>query len=161
MQKYGIDNFKIEEIEQCSVEDAEIREKYWIEYYGSFKNGYNATLGGDGKSYIDRELVFNTYKKIKNCAEVARLLNINQDTVKHIMKEEFHIQILSGQEVVKQKTQKPVIMINKDTNEKIRVFSSVNDAERFLQINYTSHITEVCNGKRKTFKGYKWEWLKK
>ena len=28
------------------------REKYWIEYYGSFKNGYNATLGGDGKAYI-------------------------------------------------------------------------------------------------------------
>lgn len=48
--KYGIENFKVEEIEQCNIEDSCEREKYWIEYYSSFKNGYNATLGRRWKS---------------------------------------------------------------------------------------------------------------
>lgn len=34
------------------IEETDIpeeREKYWIEYFDSFRNGYNATMGGDGK----------------------------------------------------------------------------------------------------------------
>ena len=51
MKKYGIENFFIEEVERLETpQQAEEREKYWIEYYGSFKYGYNATKGGDGKS---------------------------------------------------------------------------------------------------------------
>lgn len=51
MNKYGIDNFKIELVEH--VADVKIlneREKYWISYYKTMdKNfGYNMTEGGDG-----------------------------------------------------------------------------------------------------------------
>ena len=52
------------EIEE--TDNPEEREKYWIEYYGSFKNGYNATVGGDGKPYIDYDLVVATYRELKN-----------------------------------------------------------------------------------------------
>ena len=41
MKKYGIDNFKIEEIEQCSAEQSSEREKYWIDFYKSDTEGYN------------------------------------------------------------------------------------------------------------------------
>ena len=44
MNKYGIQHFKIELIEECN--NLEEREKYWISFYDSYKNGYNATLGG-------------------------------------------------------------------------------------------------------------------
>lgn len=47
MKEYGIENFSVETLEE--TEKPEEREKYWIEYFGSFKNGYNATIGGDGK----------------------------------------------------------------------------------------------------------------
>ena len=52
MRKYGIDNFKWEEV--CCSKDGEyllnIIEPYFIKYYDSFgKNGYNMTLGGEGK----------------------------------------------------------------------------------------------------------------
>ena len=60
MNKYGIEHFKIEEIEQCN--DIENREKYWIEYYDSYNNGYNATLGGDGKTLINYDLVVEKFK---------------------------------------------------------------------------------------------------
>lgn len=45
MKKYGIENFIIEQIEECSLSVVDEREKYWIEYFGSFKYGYNATKG--------------------------------------------------------------------------------------------------------------------
>ena len=35
MNKYGIENFSVETIEE--TDNPEEREKYWIEYFGSFK----------------------------------------------------------------------------------------------------------------------------
>lgn len=52
MNKYGIEHFKIEEVEKCLDEDAYKREIYWIEYYNSYKDGYNATLGRRWKEYL-------------------------------------------------------------------------------------------------------------
>lgn len=49
--KYGKDNFKVEQIEECySVQELNEREKYWIAYYNSTNGsiGYNLTPGGEG-----------------------------------------------------------------------------------------------------------------
>ena len=46
MRKYGIENFTFSVIEECSQEQLNEREIYWIEYYDTYKNGYNSTLGG-------------------------------------------------------------------------------------------------------------------
>jgi hypothetical protein len=48
MRKYGIENFSFTIIEECSIEDLDNKEKYWIAYYNSTdKNkGYNRTEGG-------------------------------------------------------------------------------------------------------------------
>lgn len=53
MRKYGIDNFSFEVIEECSIEELNEKEIYYIEQYNSYihaenSNGYNMTLGGDG-----------------------------------------------------------------------------------------------------------------
>ena len=47
IEKYGINNFKFEIIETCSIEDLDEREIYWIKYYDSNKTGYNVTAGGE------------------------------------------------------------------------------------------------------------------
>ena len=44
--KYGIENFECSEIEEVPNELLDEREKYWIEYYDSYFNGYNSTRGG-------------------------------------------------------------------------------------------------------------------
>ena len=41
-------SYEIIENDIPSLEQLNIRERYWIEYYNSFKNGYNLTSGGDG-----------------------------------------------------------------------------------------------------------------
>lgn len=46
IQKYGIENFSFEIIEICQIKDLDEREKYWISYYNSYKEGYNQTPGG-------------------------------------------------------------------------------------------------------------------
>lgn len=46
-RKYGLDNFKFEIIEITEEKDLFEREKYWINKYNSYENGYNETLGGD------------------------------------------------------------------------------------------------------------------
>lgn len=164
--KYGIKNFKIEEIEQCSINESCEREKYWIEYYGSFHNGYNATLGGDGKAYIDRDLVIKTYNKIQNQTEVAKILNICQDSVSNILRENS-INPLSSAMVNKKKRGHPIAMLDKDTEEILKVFSDQSDAARWLikegktTISNTQKISyiigRVARGLRKTAYNYKWK----
>lgn len=47
MRKHGIYNYDIIEIEQCSVEESEAREKHWIRFYDTFRNGCNLHPGGN------------------------------------------------------------------------------------------------------------------
>ena len=53
IRKYGAEAFEFEILEnELSLEEANTREDYWIEYYNSDnpKYGYNNTKGGDGVS---------------------------------------------------------------------------------------------------------------
>jgi hypothetical protein len=53
MKKYGKEHFFIELIEECPIEKLNEREQYWIAKKDTYHNGYNATIGGDGKRLID------------------------------------------------------------------------------------------------------------
>jgi hypothetical protein len=52
---------------------------------------------------------------------------------------------------------KKVVKIDAKTNEILAVYCSTAEAER--ENGNTNHIADVCNGKRKTCKGYKWKYL--
>lgn len=47
-KKYGIDSFSFEIIEEVKEELLDEREKYYIKKFNTYKQGYNATLGGEG-----------------------------------------------------------------------------------------------------------------
>lgn len=154
MRKYGAEHFHIELIEE--TDNPNEREIYWIEQYGSFKKGYNATRGGDGKKYLDYELIIKTYNEVKNQAEVARLLNISVDSVHNILVNN-NINLISSAEVSAKAFGKPVAQLDKNTLEVIKIFPSVIAAENELGIQ--RHIAAVCNGKRKTAGGYSWKYI--
>ena len=67
MRKYGIEHFHVELIEETN--DPEIREIYWIAQKDTYHNGYNATMGGDGKKYLDYDLIIKTYNEVLNMQE--------------------------------------------------------------------------------------------
>lgn len=62
IHKYGIENFSIEILEECNVEDLNSREIFYIAKYDTFNNGYNLTIGGDGNR---RLLLDDSYNEIK------------------------------------------------------------------------------------------------
>lgn len=45
--KYGIENFNFEVLEECLPEELSEKEKYYVEKYDTYKNGYNMTAGGE------------------------------------------------------------------------------------------------------------------
>ena len=158
-KKYGIENFLIEEIEETSI--PEEREKYWIETYGSFHNGYNATIGGDGRPYIDYDLVVKTYQEIGFENRTAEILNIDVSTVRKILKEKQIpiIKNIGNSKKVGQYSLK---------DEFLASFLSAGEAGRqIIQEKKSSansntignRIRECCNGQRKTAYGYKWKFL--
>lgn len=71
--KYGIENFKIELIEECSIENLNAREIYWIAKFNTFKCGYNATKGGDGKILYDYAEIVSVYTELKYVTKNCRI----------------------------------------------------------------------------------------
>lgn len=153
MRKYGIEHFHIELIEE--TDNPEEREKYWIEQKQSFKKGYNATLGGDGKKYLDYDLILATYKEIQNCTKVAEKLNISKDSVSAIVKS-FGEKVLSAKEV----GEASGTLINQYDlkGNFIQTFPSIKRAAKSLGVAGASHISDVCKGTRKTAYGYIWKY---
>lgn len=160
MRKYGIEHFHIELIEE--TDNPEEREIYWIEKLGSFKNGYNATLGGDGKKYLDYDLIVDTYKEIKNQKEVAKYLNISEKTVRKIL------QGRKIQTVAPKIGNKPVSCLDRDGNF-ISHFESCGDGARWVASQRVSkasidtiakRIADVARGERKTAYNYIWRFDK-
>ena len=64
IEKYGINNFTFEIIEECSLDKLNIKEQYWIQFYNSLveQNGYN--VRGGGQTHCE-----NDHPKRKLCAD--------------------------------------------------------------------------------------------
>ena len=128
MRKYGIEHFHIELIEE--TDNPEEREVFWIENKRSFKNGYNATIGGDGKHYIDYDLVISTYKELNSIKDTALKLNIHRDSVSNILRQN-NIPIISSSEINLKKFGKITNMYSLE-GEFLKSFPSTNEAARYM-----------------------------
>lgn len=85
MKKYGIGNFSISALEECDESLLAEREIYWIEKLDTYKNGYNATLGGEGRRSIDHEKAIELYDKYQVMNKVASELGCDRRSVRLIL----------------------------------------------------------------------------
>lgn len=164
MRKYGINHFHMELIEE--TDDPAVREEYWIAYYDSYRSGYNGTIGGDGKRYLDYDKIVNTYLAVLNLAETARICGVSRDSVKHIM-DERGIAIKHSSEILREKCTVSVKMYNRDGVDLIAKFNSLSDAARYLMMSGIANgkdlrgvaagIAKSCKGERKTAYGRVWK----
>ena len=91
MRFYGIENFIFTIIEECSKEQLNEREIYWILQYNSYKEGYNSTLGGS-YSEQQKKLSEQDANRIKQLLlnteisqeEIAIQYNIDQSLISRI-----------------------------------------------------------------------------
>lgn len=157
IQKYGIDNFTFEVIEE--TQNPNDREMYYIQFYNSYHNGYNETLGGDGASYLElpeQEICKYYLNNQNNLKKTANYFGHDQETIKKVLYK-FNIPISELGHTTKLITQRAVAKLDKDTGEILEIFDSVSDAER--AVNGNKHIGSVCLGKRKTANGFKWKYI--
>ena len=131
--------------------------KYGVEQYGSFKYGYNATLGGDGARYADYDLIFALWQEGLNNKDICEKLHYSTKTVTTAL-QNFNVSKEQRQQRGIENILKPILMLDKDTGEILQVFSSMESAFKYLNKQSSGHIAAVCKGKRKTAYGYKWKY---
>ena len=163
MRKYGVENFIVETIEECEISMVSERERFWIDYYQSYRDstlGYNLTPGGEGNPKYEKEIILDLWERGYNQTEISEIIGCHRKTVL-----KYLLGSTSAEERAKKKqgsASKPVLMLNKDTNEVIQEFDSIVKATDFLgkPQKAGSAISSVCKGKRKTAYGYKWKYNK-
>lgn len=159
MRKYGIENFHLEEIDDCNTnEEANELEKYYIKKYNSYiysdnSNGYNCTLGGDGSLLLelDEKKVIQYYLKNNKILKTAEFFNVSVSTIYRILKR--------NDIVIKDYNNQKAVCMMKNGNI-IRTFNSVAEANKFFgkDCNH-SGIRNVLYGKNKSAYGYNWKYL--
>ena len=168
MNKYGVEHFHIKQLEECSIEESNDREIYWIEKLNTYYNGYNATLGGESKRYYNYKQIAEKYLELQNQKETADFFHCDVETVRKACNN-YNISTLTYQEVNRQKYSKPVVMLDKETGEEIKRFPSITEAVHYLAENNIikspkgsiTHISQSIEQKyhRKSAYGYKWKYI--
>ena len=166
IKKYGEENFFVYLLEECTKEEACEKEIFWIKKLNTFKKGYNATIGGDGRPFIDEETIIEEYKVLKRASLVAQKLKHDEVWVSKILRK--HGMVLENHPydsgVINQK--KLILRYTKE-GEYVDCFDSVTDASKFLFENgvvknqksgVRGHICDNANGKSKSAYGFVWKY---
>ena len=165
--KYGIENFIVEELEECNTEEVNQKEIEYINKFDTYSNGYNATLGGEGTVTIDYDKVLEKYRMGLSAGQIAKDMNHDIKQITRILKSKG----VSKEEIVERghdSQGRPLYKIDKKTNEILEKFDSVAKAAQYLKDNNISkdtiggisaHISQCCNGIRKTAYGFIWRYI--
>ena len=164
MNKYGVEHFHIYILEECDPKIVNDREIHWISQLDTYHNGYNATLGGDGKILYDYDTIAELLKEGKTRNEVAKIIGCCEDTVSKVAKLYNIPTMLSSSAQAMMESRQKVGQY--DLNGKyIQSFNSYADAAKWiyeqglcktLNSGVRSHIGDAAKGKRKS--AYKFLW---
>lgn len=173
IKKYGRDNFEISVLEECADGVLGEREQHWIAKLDTFKNGYNATEGGDGgiKGWKHTE-------DAKQRMSKARMGNKNHNYGKnwfvgHTEESKRKIsQANSGNkngmygkkhslDVRKKITQSQYKKVCQYTSEGLFIaeYDSMQEAAKFVD-GKSQSISRCCRNIKKHHRGYRWSYAK-
>jgi len=121
IRKHGIEHFRIEVIDIAETKEEVMRKEiYWIDYYDSYKNGYNLTIGGEGTSLNykiktklnEKQKHFISYIKKEN----SKPIDVNDHTsmVKMVLINLVHCYLISDNQ--KDKKESARLLIKLKTN---------------------------------------------
>ena len=151
MRKYGIENFVFEIVELCSEYLLDEREKYWIQYYDSYNNGYNMSLGGEGRKY-DYKYLVSKYQQLGTIEKTAKECGCHAHTVSSALKA-YNITPNTNSLGI----QRPIKQIDPKTLQVIATYNSIADAAKAMGVNNNAAISKVLSGKMNLAYGYIWK----
>lgn len=155
--KYGIENFKIEEIEyvenNSKLADREI---YWIQEFQTYgRKGYNATKGGDGITLYNHEEIIELYHLGYQTIEISQKIGCSQTCVDKVLKAHG----------IKSRGRSKMIDQYDKAGNYIQTFDNVMLAVDWLinngitnNKNANSKLTECCKNQRKSAYNYIWKY---
>ena len=130
--KYGIDNFSIEEIEECDNAFLDEREIYWISYFDTYKKGYNCTAGGEGgiKTYEeDIDVIIERYLNGERLDLICKEYHYDYSCIKPRIEDRgVVINTFAGPE----KVSKKIYAIDPITLDVVAEYESISAAGRAL-----------------------------
>lgn len=130
-RRYGLENFKFEIIEECSIEELDEKEIKWTKFYDSYKNGYNITLGGGGYRIHDlnENEVIEKYKELGVLKKVADQYSCTPNVIRGILKK-HNVKLRSLSEIAQDEARTTICKDN-DGNI-IREFTSIAEAAKWI-----------------------------
>ena len=167
MNKYGVENFVFEVIEEC--DNTEEREKFWIKELNTYgSTGYNATLGGDGKAYLqysDEEIIeYHCGEGKYFLIRTAQHFKVDTNTIRNVLKK--HNVFWVTKNLVKKylafENQTLVCQLDPETEEVINIYKSPTEAQKCLGHWNSRCIKDAAHHYRgkETAYGFKWKFLK-
>lgn len=166
INKYGIEHFTIEAIEECPNNELAEKEIYWIAYYKGYEDGYNATRGGEGTLIYNHELIVKRLLEHPYAIDIAKEFNCSQSLI-YLIAKENNIKLKNKGNDFFIKNKKMVHQYTKD-GVYIQSFDSTVSAAKWCCENNKcnnstpsgarSHIGEVARGQRKSAYGYIWKY---
>lgn len=166
MRKHGLNNFTFEVLEECSPDQLNDREVYWISYYNSFNSdkGYNMTPGGSEPVKINPQEIYKLWDEGYSVGEIYDYLSekISYATVKNylhdyqgwnISESRRRSALLSNQNINKNKT--TTIKQYDLFGNFLSNWNSANEASRMLGIT-SNTICLALNGKQLQAGGFQW-----
>lgn len=141
--KYGIENFECVELEEIDNEFLDEREKYWIEYYDSYFNGYNSTLGGRATQLYNWDIddIIEKYQELRSAREVAKVVGCDHSTIDNLLNY-YGVKRFNKKDQVR----RPVKLVK--GNEEYTFFNTL-DAARWLILHNYSRTKNEVNVRRK------------
>ena len=146
IHKHGWENMRIIILEKYSEWDQQLldeREKHFIRFYDSFKNGYNCNEGGNRNK-----------GPAKHTAETKAKMSVAQMGKTHTA--EVKAKMSAAHEkrpvtscLIKQEYADGTQLVKFDS------YASVREAEKQTGV-YNAHISKCCNKKQKTAGGFLW-----
>lgn len=138
-KKYGLENFSFEPIEEIENEKLDEREKYWIDYYDSYKNGYNMTLGGRLVELYKWDLneIINLYNETKSARKVAEIIGCDHSTIDNLLNANNVPRYKKGEQF------NHIVCLEKDNN--IYKFTSNREAAEWLIDNHYTKTNKINN----------------
>lgn len=83
--KYGWNNFEHSILEEkLTLEEALLKEAYYIDFFDAINNGYNVSTGG-GTGFLKRVRCITTDKIFDSVEEAANYANISSSTLSHCL----------------------------------------------------------------------------
>lgn len=135
LKKYGLDNFKFSIIEECTIDNLNEKEIYWIKFFNTFYDGYNESSGGN------QNVIFSKlHKRNLSIARQKNKDNISNITTNLWKSETYRNRVISNREQA-QHNKKPVVIYNYE-NEPL-VFPSIWQCTKWLIKNNFGHDFEL------------------